>query len=517
MEQKSAWTPKINPWYIAVIVSLAAFMELLDTSIANVALPHIAGSLGATNDESTWVLTSYLASNAIVLPMSGWFANAFGRKRFFMVCVGLFTASSILCGLSNSLPMLILFRVLQGAGGGALQPMAQAILADTFPPEKRGTAFTVFGLTAVVAPALGPTLGGWITDNYSWPWIFFINLPTGLLLLGMLYWVLEDPPYLKELRAAAVKMDYVGIGLLALGIATLQVFLDKGQTLDWTNSHLIVTLMTISAISLTSLVVWEWFQKNPVVEVRLFTNRNFWIANVLMFGTGIIMFSSIVLMPQFLQSLMGYSATKAGLVLSAAACVMFVTFPVTAQLCGKFQGRKIIGVGAAFMALAFAYSAARTNILTLDFRAATWLMIVQQALIPLVWLPINLVAFVGIPQEKSNSVSGLLNFMRNMGSSVGTSIVTTLIARGSQAYQVQLVNHLTPYNPQAVAAFYGLAERLGSEQQAMATIYRAVQGQAATLSYIHTYQVLGGILMAMILGTLLLRKNQPGGGHVSLH
>src|ERR1700688_4404990 len=269
-EAPEIWKPKFNPWLIAVVVALAAFMEVLDTSIANVALPHLAGDLRASNDESTGVLTSYLVSNAIVLPISGWLANLFGRKRFFLLCIFAFTLSSLLCGIAPSLPLLILFRVLQGAGGGGLQPMAQAILADTFPPQQRGLAFALYGITAIMAPTIGPTLGGWITFNYSWRWIFFINLPVGLITWFLVRRFVEDPPYITRLKSAGVKLDYIGIALLAVGVGALQVMLDKGQEDDWFGSRFIVTLAVMAAVGLISLVVWEWFQKVPIIDVKMF-------------------------------------------------------------------------------------------------------------------------------------------------------------------------------------------------------------------------------------------------------
>src|SRR5262245_38990133 len=310
------WRLRYNPWLIAVVVALAAFMEVLDTSIANVALPYMAGSLGASNDESTWVLTSCLVSNAIVLPISGWLAVTFGRKRFFLGCLAIFTVSSLLCGIAPSLALLLVFRIMQGAGGGGLQPMAQAILADSFPPERRGLAFALYGVTAVIAPTIGPTLGGWITFNYSWRWIFFINLPVGVLALGLVLRLVEDPPYLARLKAAGVKMDYIGIALLALGVGALQIMLDKGQEDDWFGSGFILTLAIVSAVCLIALVVWEWFHKAPVIDVRLFKNLNYLGANLMMFNLGILLFSALVLMPQFLQTLLGYTAELAGLVLS---------------------------------------------------------------------------------------------------------------------------------------------------------------------------------------------------------
>src|ERR1700726_528701 len=297
------WRPKYNPWLIAVVVALAAFMEVLDTSIANVALPYMGGNLGASNDQSTWVLTSYLVSNAIVLPITGWLAGTLGRKRFFMTCLFLFTVSSFLCGIAPSLGLLLFFRVLQGAGGGGLQPMAQAILADTFPPQQRGLAFALYGITAVTAPTIGPTLGGWITFNYSWRWIFFINIPVGVLTLFLVLRFVEDPPYLARFRSAGMKLDYIGIALLTLGIGALQVLLDKGQEDDWFGSRFITTLVVVSTVCLISLVIWEWFQKTPIIDVHMFKSFNFASASLMMFVLGILLFSSLVLMPQFLQTL----------------------------------------------------------------------------------------------------------------------------------------------------------------------------------------------------------------------
>src|SRR5262252_9888782 len=302
------WQPRFNPWLIAVVVALAAFMEVLDTSIANVALPYIAGGLASSNSQSTWVLTSYLAANAVVLPISGWLAVRFGRKRFFILCIVVFTVSSVLCGSAISLGVLILFRALQGAGGGGLQPMAQAILADTFPPEKRGLAFSLYGITAVMAPTIGPTLGGWITFSYSWRWIFFINVPVGIMTWLLVRRLVEDPPYLQRLKGAGVKLDYMGIAFLTVGIGALQILLDKGQEDDWFGSNFITTLVIVSAVCLISLVVWEWFQKAPIIDVRMFKDFNFAGSSLMMFMLGILLFSSLVLMPQFLETLLGYTS-----------------------------------------------------------------------------------------------------------------------------------------------------------------------------------------------------------------
>ncbi|HZU44260.1 MAG TPA: DHA2 family efflux MFS transporter permease subunit, partial [Terriglobales bacterium] len=513
------WQPRYNPWLIAVVVSMAAFMEVLDTSIANVALPYMAGNLGASNDESTWVLTSYLVSNAIVLPISGWLAGTFGRKRFFMTCLTIFTVSSLLCGFAPSLGMLLLFRVLQGAGGGGLQPMAQAILADTFPPEKRGVAFALYGLTAILAPTIGPTLGGWITFNYSWRWIFFINLPVGLAALGLVLRLIEDPPYLARIKAAGVKLDYVGIALLALGVGALQILLDKGQEDDWFGSHFILTLAIVAGVCLVSLVIWEWFHKEAVIDVKLFKNFNFLSSNLMMFTLGILLFSSLVLMPQFLQTLLGYTAELAGFVLSGGAIILLIALPIVGQLTTKVQARYIIAFGWLCLAIAMFYSTKRIDLL-ISFKSATWLRVAQVTGLGFLFVPITLVAYVGIPAEKSNSVAGLINFMRNMGSSVGTSVVTTLIARRSQYHQNILVSHTSSGNPNLQNSINGLAARLAhagmsmheAQSQAYARIYKAVQAQAATLAYIDTFMVLAIGAAIMFVLSFVLKKNVPGTG-----
>jgi MFS transporter, DHA2 family, multidrug resistance protein len=518
------WRPRYNPWLIAVVVAMAAFMEVLDTSIANVALPYMAGNLGASNDESTWVLTSYLVSNAIVLPISGWLAATFGRKRFFMACLAIFTASSLLCGFAPSLGLLLVFRVMQGAGGGGLQPMAQAILADTFPPEKRGLAFALYGITAVMAPTIGPTLGGWITFNYSWRWIFFINLPVGILALALVFRLIEDPPYLSRLKAAGTRLDYIGIALLTLGVGALQILLDKGQEDDWFGSHFIFTLAIVSGVCLISLVIWEWFRKDPVVDVRLFKDFNFLSSNLMMFVLGILLFSSLVLMPQFLQTLLGYTAELAGLVLSGGAVVLLIALPIVGQLTTKVQARYIIAFGWLCLAIAMYYSTQRIDLL-ISFSSATWLRVAQVTGLGFLFVPITLVAYVGVPAEKSNSVAGLVNFMRNMGSSVGTSIVTTVIARRSQFHQTTLVAHTSPGNQNFPSLISGLGQRIAHsgvslhdpQTQAYARVYRAVQAQAATLAYIDTYFILTIGAAIMFFLAFLLKKNNPhAGGEVAV-
>jgi DHA2 family multidrug resistance protein len=520
---QDVWKPKYNPWLIAVVVALAAFMEVLDTSIANVALPYMAGNLGASNDQSTWVLTSYLVSNAIILPMTGWLAGAFGRKRFFMSCLAIFTVSSLLCGMAPSLGLLLLFRVMQGAGGGGLQPMAQAILADTFPPEKRGLAFALYGITAIIAPTIGPTLGGWITFNYSWRWIFFINLPVGVMTWLLVERVVEDPPYLKRFKGAGVKLDYVGIALLTLGIGALQILLDRGQEDDWFGSHFITTLVVISAVCLISLVVWEWFAKSAIIDVHMFKSFNFASASLMMFTLGIMLFSSLVLMPQFLQTLLGYTSQLAGLALSAGGAVLLIETPFIGQLTTKVQARWLIALGWLALSIAMYYSTKRID-LDISFSAATWLRIAQVIGLAFLFTPINLVAYVGVPLEKNNSVAGIINFMRNMGSSVGTSMVTTLIARRSQFHQLRLVEKARVDNPNFANTAQGMTQSfvnsgLGRHEAlatAYARIYQDLQAQAASLAYIDTFMVLCVGAAIMFCLTFFLRKNDPGGGGVHI-
>lgn len=514
-----AWRPRYNPWLIGVAVSLAAFMEVLDTSIANVALPYIAGNLGASTDESTWVLTSYLVSNAIVLPLSGWLAGRFGRKRFFMSCIFLFTASSLLCGIAPNLSLLLLARVIQGAGGGGLQPMAQAILADTFPPAQRGLAFALYGITAVTAPTIGPTLGGWITENYTWRWIFFMNLPVGILALASIVRLVQDPPYLARDPRARMRLDYVGIGLLVVGIGALQVMLDRGQEDDWFGSHFIVALAVIAGVCLLTLALWEWFYATPIIDIRLFKQFNFLSANAMMFALGIVLFSSLVMMPLFLQTLLGYPPELAGLALSAGSLVVLLEMPIVGQLTTRLQVRHIIATGWAAVAVAMAYSALHLD-LSISFSVAVWMRIVQVVGVGLLFVPISLAAYIGLPPEKSNSVAAMINFMRNIGASIGTSMVTTLLARRAQIHQVFLVSRFAADNPSFEQQLESLAQQLaqagsGAYQgrlQAFAEFYQIVQNQAQTLAYIDTFWVLAWLSLGMFAVSFILRRNDPRTG-----
>jgi DHA2 family multidrug resistance protein len=517
------WQPKVNPWIIAGAVSLAAFMEVLDTSIANVALPHIAGSLAASNDESTWVLTSYLVSNAIVLPLSGWLVASLGRKRFFLICIVFFTVSSLLCGIAPSLGFLLMFRVLQGAFGGGLQPMAQSILGDSFAPEKRGLAFSLYGITTICAPAIGPTLGGWITDNYSWRWIFYINVPVGILALILVYQFVEDPPYIAALKKRLSNFDVIGFSLLTLGVGALQIVFDKGQEDDWFGSHFITTLVVIAVVGLVSLVIWEWFQKEPIVDVRLFKNFNVATTNLMFLMLGAALFSSTVLMPQLLQTLMGYTAQKAGNVLSAGALVVLVVLPLVGKLTTRFQARHIIAFGWIGLAVAMYISSKQVDLL-MSFRSATLLRVWQYIPVAFLFVPLTLAGYVGLAPEKTNAAAGLMNFMRNMGQSIGTSAVTTLIARRSQYHQSVLAEYTA--SGRFHASITALAMRLtcaglsahAAQRQALGRLYTMVQAQAGVLSYIDAYWLLAMGSAIMFVASFLLKRNEPGKGEkVSVH
>ncbi len=522
MDAASEWRPAVNPWIIALAVTLATFMEVLDTSIANVALPHIAGSLSAGTDESTWVLTSYLVSNAIVLPLSGWVSSIIGRKRFYMTCVAIFTVSSLLCGLAPNLGMLIFFRVLQGAGGGGLQPSEQAILADTFPPAKRGMAFAVYGIAVVMAPAIGPTLGGWITDNYTWRWIFFVNIPVGILSLFLTSRLIQDPPYLKRRRLSELKVDYVGLGFVALGLGALQVVLDKGQRDDWFESHFILILALISAASLLFVIFWEWRQKDPVIDLHLFKERTFASANLMMFMLGFALLGSTLMLPLFMQTLLGYTAEQAGMALSPGGFTIMLLMPLVGFLLSRYDARRLMALG--LVVLSFSLFHMTSFDLGVDFRTVVFARMIQSAGLAFLFVPINTAAYAYLPREKNNAASGLMNLARNIGGSVGISFVTTMLDRRAQYHQHRLSSHLSSSNPQFQSMLQGMArtfEAKGfSPVDAMHKAYALVQGtlfrQANMLAYIDNFWLLGAAILAMI-PLVFLMKRLPTGGEIAMH
>ncbi len=511
------WAPRFNPWLIALTVTLATFMEALDTSIANVALPHIAGSLSASQDEATWVLTSYLVSNAVVLPISGWFSNRIGRKRFYMSCVTLFTLTSFLCGLAPSLGILVFFRIVQGAAGGGLPPREQAILADTFPPKRGAMACSFYGMAVVLAPAIGPTVGGWITDNYSWRWIFFLNLPVGILSLVLTSKLVEDPPYLKKAKQLAGRVDYIGLGLLILTIGTLQTLLDKGQEDDWFSSNFIVGCAIASAIGFVFFLWRELAIEHPIVDLKLFKKRNFAMTQIVLFAVGAALYSTTVLIPQFLQQMMGYTAERAGMALSAGGLVLMVLFPVAGLVSRKLDLRLMVTLG--FISTAIGLWRITDIYLGVDFwTAVSWRAIVSVGL-PFLFVPINVLGYSGIPQNKNNEVSGMNALSRNIGGSVGISFVTTLLTRREQTHQNYLAAHVVEGSPaysNLVGGLTAAMQRSGmsardAAQHAAAYVYQSMQQQARALAYVDTIWVLVVIVICLIPLPYLMEKPKLAG------
>ncbi len=519
---EALWQQPHNPWIIALVVTMATFMEVLDTSVANVSLPHIAGNLSAGQDESTWVLTSYLVSNAVVLPLSGWISERVGRKRFYMSCVGLFTISSLLCGLAPSLGWLVFFRVLQGAGGGGLQPSEQAILADTFPPAKRGMAFAVYGMAVVAAPALGPTLGGWITDNFTWRWIFFINVPVGILSLILTSRLISDPPYLKNKKRTGAKIDYIGFGLIAVGLGFLQVVLDKGQRADWFEADYIRVFTFIFVTALILAVIWELRVKDPIVELRLLKDRTFFMGCFMLFMVGFVLYSTTVLLPQYAQDLMGYTAEEAGMLISPGGVTIMLLMPLVGYLVTHYDARKIIAFGFLMVGLA-TLNMMRFN-LGVDFRTMMWARVFQAGSVAFLFVPINTIAFAYLPREKSNAGSGLINLARNIGGSVGISMVTTTLARRAQFHQSVLVAHLSPYDAHFMNTVRALTRGFAASgagtvmatKQAYAAIGGMVAQQSAMLAYLDNFWLLGLSALALVPLTFLMKKSRPGGA-IAVH
>ena len=497
---EAIWKPKHNPWLIALTVTLATFMEVLDTSIANVALPHIAGSVGASQEEATWVLTSYLVSSAIILPISGWLSNRIGRKRFYMICVTMFTVCSLFCGFAPTLPILIFARILQGLGGGGLAPSEQAILADTFSVEKRGQAFALYGMAVVVAPAIGPTLGGWITDNYNWHWIFFINLPIGLISLYLSNRMVEDPPEIRARTKRRDPVDFIGLLSVAIGVGLLEFTLDKGQEKDWFGSGMIQTTATLAVLTLIFFVFWEWNHPDPIVDLKLLKNRNFGTAIFLQLILGMVLFGSTVLIPQFLQTLLGYTAERAGMVLSPAGFVMMIGMAIAGRTLGKGDPRLMVMMG--YLATAFGlYNLTRLDLYSSFGTVTVWRML-QVIGLPFIFIPISTLNYVGVPREKSNQISALSNFARNMGGSAGTALLTTFLARSSQINQMSLGSNISSggYAISAYVSQFASATHTSlaaAQSIAMAAAYGQLQLQSSMLAYKNAFVVLAATVLVL--------------------
>ena len=503
------WHPRHSPWLVAVGVMLATFMQVLDTSIANIALPHIAGSLSATTDQATWVLTSYLVANAIILPMTGWLGNHFGRKRVFISCIGMFVLASALCGAAVNLPMLILARILQGAGGGAMVPIAQAILLESFPPQKRGIAMATFAQAVVVAPIIGPTLGGWITDNYSWRWIFYINLPVGLLAIFLASWLVEDPPYIKRNLKAAI--DFTGFGLLAVWLATLQIVLDKGQDADWLGAVWIRWFIIVSVVAMIAFIVWEFRVKDPLVNLRILKSRNFRTGLMLMTVIGIILYGTTAELPLFLQTLMGYPALQSGYTMSPRGIAAFFTTFLVGRLVGRIPLRWMLGFGFTMLSLS-SYMLSGIN-LQVSMASVIFPTVLNGVAISFIFVPLTTATMSQLRQQEIGSGTGLYNLMLNLGGSIGIALVTTLVARGAQTHQALMVGHLTPTDPvftqRLAAAQHALGQQtdpVTATHQAYALIYDTLNAQAHLWAFADTFRVFGLMVLCCLPLILLFKR-----------
>jgi len=515
--EEGGWSPTGPPGIIALAVMLATFMEVLDSTVVNVSLPHIAGNLSATVDEGTWVLTSYLVANAIVLPATGWLSMLFGRKRYYMASVAGFTISSFLCGLAPSLPFLVACRVAQGFAGGGLQPISQAILLETFPIRRRGIGMAIFGIGVVFAPIIGPTLGGWITDNLTWRWIFYINIPVGMLPLLMSQRYVLDPPYL---RRGVAGVDYIGLGLLAVGIGCLQIVLDTGERHDWFGTSWVLGFAVVSAVGIIALIVWESFARNPIIDLSVFGVRNFAPAAILIFALGIALYGSLVLLPIFLQTLLGYSAYLSGLAMSPGGLGSLVFMPLVGYLVGRRDARYLVVFGLPVVSFSM-FMMARYN-LQISFWDAALPRIVMGVGLAFLFVPLATVGFAFMPREKTGMATGIFNLMRNVGGSFGIAAVTTTLARRSQFHQVRLVGTVTPYNPvfqewlrTAAATFsaHGQPPFL-AQKAATGLAYASVLQQATTMSFIDTFWLLGIAMLALIPLVFIMRRAPRTGGPV---
>jgi MFS transporter, DHA2 family, multidrug resistance protein len=510
----------INPWIIAVSVMLGTFMEVLDTTIVNVSLPHIAGNLSATVDESTWVLTSYLVANAIVLPLTGWLSNHFGRKRILMTAVLGFTSASVACALAPNLPTLLFFRVLQGAAGGGLQPLSQAIMLEAFPPEKRGKAMAMWGLGIVVAPMLGPVLGGWLTDTYSWRWLFYINLPVGIAAIIMCSLFVFDPPYIQRGKGG---VDFWGIGMLAVGMGALQIFLDKGQEDDWFSSHFITWLAIIAIVGLGAFIIRELLDKHPLVNLRVFRVRTYATGVFLMTVLGFVLYGSMVLLPIFLQTLLGYSALDAGVAMLPRGLGSFIAMPLVGILMGKVEPRKLLIAGISVAAFSFWYLAGIN--LNAGYWDLFWPQFIQGFSMGFIFVPLTTTTHDPIPKEQMGNATSIFNVMRNIGGSVGISIVATIYARKTQTNTSILGGSVNAFNQNAAGMIAGAKamfmsqgmDALTATRQAYAAIFGMVQRQAAMLAFIHAFRLLAIMFVCCVPLIFLMRKPRHKGGSPMAH
>ncbi|MGI4879200.1 MAG: DHA2 family efflux MFS transporter permease subunit [Janthinobacterium lividum] len=507
---------KRNPWLIVGVISIATFMEVLDTSIANVSLNHIAGSVSVSLDEATWVLTSYLVANAIVIPISGWLSDVIGRKRYYMISVALFAAASLACGLAPNIQFLVIARVLQGIGGGGLAPSEQSMLADTFPPEKRGQAFAAYAFVIIVAPVIGPTIGGWVTDNYSWHWIFLINVPVGMLSLFLVGTFVDEPKILVDERKARLKkglsVDWVGFLLVAAGLGCLEITLDRGEREDWFGSNMIVTFAIVAAISLVALVIWELNRKDPIVNLRLLGNRNFAAVITVMMITGVILFGTTQLIPQMLQEVLGYTATNAGLAMTVGGLGTIGAVVIVGRLAGKVDVRLLLGPALLVQAAAL-WNLSRLNA-DIGFWNAATARLFQAVALPFLFVPITTVAYAGLKPSETGDASALLNVFRNLGGTIGISLSQALLTDRSQFHQSRLTERLNPLSPNYPGGLAAIEQALrdtgtsaaSASQLALGELYRITVRQAQMLAYIDVFHTLMIIVLVLSPVVLLLKS-----------
>jgi DHA2 family multidrug resistance protein len=494
---------------------LGTFMEVLDTSVANVALPHIGGTLSATPEEATWVLTSYLVANAIILPTTAWLSAVFGRKRFLITCIVIFTVSSAACGAATSLGMLIVARVIQGAGGGALQPIAQAILMESFPPARRGIAMATFSMGIIVAPILGPTLGGWITDQYSWRWVFYINLPIGIIATLMVFTVIEDPPYLARTRFRG--MDYIGFGLMSVWLGAMQIMLDKGQEEDWFSSSSIRTLAAVATVAMIAFLIRELTTDEPVVNFEVLRDRNFAVGTILITVLGVVLYATTAMLPLFLQTLLGYSAFASGMAVSPRGVgAMFSAFAV-GRLIGIVDSRVLIAAG--FGALALSGFMFSHMTLDIGMSSIVFASILNGAATGLIFVPLSTTAMAHVARERMGSATGIFNLMRNIGAGIGISLMTTFLARNSQTHQAVLAAHLTPYDPRyqewlhsAQSALAARGNPFTAPAQALALLYAALVRQATLLAFLDNFRLISLAALLCLPLVLLFRRSRGRAG-----
>jgi MFS transporter, DHA2 family, multidrug resistance protein len=510
----------VNPWIIAISVMFATFMEVLDTTVVNVSLPHIAGTLSVTIDEATWVLTSYLVANAIILPMTGWLAGRFGRKNLLMLSVIGFTGASFLCGLAPNLGSLVVFRIVQGATGGALQPLSQAVLLEAFPPHDRGKAMGFWGLGIVVAPILGPVVGGWLTDNYSWRWVFYINIPVGVASIVMTKMFIFDPPYL---RSESRRIDYWGLGMLTVGIGALQYVLDKGQEDDWFESTTITLLAIVAVGTLVALVIHELTTDEPVVDLRLFKQRSYAVGVFLMTVLGFVMYGSIVLLPIMLQTLLGYPSMQAGIAMAPRGIGSFFMMPLTGIMTGRFDARKLLTVGLIVGGGTLLWLSGLN--LQAGYWDIFWPQLIQGAGLSLLFVPLTTVAMDPIPRERMGYATSLFNLMRNIGGSVGIAVTGTMLARHSKATTAILSANVTPYDPatqsmlaQMKGAFMAAgADPATATARAYAAMAGLLQRQAAMVAFVGIFQLLGLMFIVLVPLVLLMKRPRRAGAPAGAH